>query len=344
MATLKDIAIKANVSPATVSRVLNNDATLSVSEGTRERIFQIAELMRYKPNRVKRLKQESDLSSKQVGLLIWISADDEKEDPYFSKIRISIEKRCDELGIPIGRVIRGNEVDPTASQQMDGLIVVGSIDPEDIRRFFPNHKSIVLVNHTLEELRGYDSVSINFKQAVKDVVEHFIALGYRDIGMIGGRDYLYKLSPKHEGDPVVDKRQVYFEQLMNEKGLFNEDYMLLGDWSTASGYEQMKELLTRPNRPRACFVASDPMAIGALRALHEQQVKVPEEMAIIGFDDIEVSAFMNPPLSSVRVYPEEIGRTAVKLLMERLEGRETAIHVTIETELEVRESCGAREK
>ncbi|MDQ0196601.1 LacI family DNA-binding transcriptional regulator [Paenibacillus wynnii] len=340
MATLKEIAIQANVSAATVSRVLNNDATLSVSEGTRERIFQIAEQMQYKPNRVKRLKQESDLSSKQVGLLIWISADDEKEDPYFSKIRISVEKKCDELGIPIGRVIRGNEVDPAACQQMDGLIVVGSIDTEDIHRIFPNKKSIVLVNHTQEELRGYDSVSINFKQAVKDVVEHFTALGYPDIGMIGGRDYLYKLWAKHEGEPVVDKRQVYFEQLMKEKGLFSEDYMFLGDWSTASGYEQMKELLGRPNRPRACFVASDPMAIGALRALNEQQVKVPEEMAIIGFDDIEVSAFMNPPLTSVKVFPEQIARTAVQLLMERLEGRETAVHVTIETELVVRDTCG----
>lgn len=343
MATLKEIAIQAHVSPATVSRVLNNDVTLAVSDATRERIFQIAEQMQYKPSRMKRLKQESDLSSKQIGLLIWITADEEKEDPYFSKIRISVEKRCDELGIPIGRVIRGNEVDPAACQQMDGLIVVGSIDMEDIQKIYPNHKSIVLVNHALEELRGYDSVSIDFKQAVKEVVEHFESQGFRDIGMIGGKEYLYKLWAGHKGTSVIDKRQIYFEQLMNEKGLFNEEFMLFGDWSTASGYEQMNELLGRPNRPRACFVASDPMAIGALRALHEHQVKVPEEMAIIGFDDIEVSAFMNPPLTSVRVYPEQIGRTAVQLLMERLEGRETAVHVTIETQLVIRESSGVSE-
>lgn len=344
MATLKDIAKEANVSPATVSRVLNNDATLSVSEGTRERIFQIAEMMHYKPSRVKRLKHESDLSSKQIGLLIWASAVDEKEDPYFAKIRISVEKRCDELGIPIGRVVRGNEVDPILCQQMDGLIVMGSIDTDDISKIFPNHKSIVLVNHIVEDLRGYDSVKISFKQAVKDVVEHFITLGYRDIGMIGGQDYLYKLWIKHQDDVLIDKRQVYFEELMKEKGLYNEEFMFFGDWSTASGYAQMKELLGRPNRPRACFIASDPMAIGALAALKDQQVKVPEEMAIIGFDDIEVSAFMNPPLTSVRVFPEQIGRTAVQLLMERLEGRETAVHVAIETELVVRESCGGTHK
>lgn len=342
MATIKDIALQANVSAATVSRVINNDATLSVSEETRERIFLIAEKMQYKPNRIKRMKQESELANKQVGLLLWLSTDDEKEDPYFSEIRISVEKRCDELGINIGKVVRGNNVDLNAFQEMDGLIVVGSIDAEDVKKIFPDHKSIVLVNHSLE-VRGYDSVKINFKQAVEDVIDHFISQGYSEIGMIGGRDYLYKLGPNNKGRAFVDKRQVHFEEIMNKKGLFNQEFMVNGDWTTMSGYEQMKELLRKPNRPRACFIASDPMAIGALRALHEQQVKVPEEMAIIGFDDIEVSAFMNPRLTSVRVFPEQIGKTAVQLLLERMEGRETAIHVEIETELVVRESCGGSE-
>lgn len=339
MATIKDIAIQANVSAATVSRVLNNDVNLSVSEETRERIFLIAEQMQYKPSRIKRMKQESELANKQIGLLMWISADEEKEDPYFSEIRLSIEKRCDELGIHIGRVIRGNDVDLTAFQQMDGLIVVGSIDTEDVKKIFPDHKSIILVNHSLE-VRGYDSVKINFKQAVEDAIDHFLAHGYREIGMIGGRDYLYKLGPANRGHSYVDKRQIHFEQVMKNKGLFQQSYIANGDWSTMSGYEQMKELLKKPNRPRACFIASDPMAIGAMRALHEQQVKVPEGMAIIGFDDIEVSPFMNPPLTSIKVFPEQIGKTAVQLLLERMEGREPAIHVEIETELIVRESCG----
>ncbi|MNK72929.1 putative HTH-type transcriptional repressor ExuR [compost metagenome] len=339
MATIKEIAKLANVSSATVSRVLNNDASLSVGEETRDRIFFIAEKMKYKPHRVKRMKQESELSNKQIGLLLWVSPDDEKEDPYFSEIRLSIEKRCEELNVSIGKMVRGNYVDPSAFQDMDGLIIVGSVDVEDIHRIFSNQKSVVLVNHLLD-VRGYDSVKINFRQAVEEVVEHFYQLGHRDIGMIAGHEYLYKIGPNKQGQTLMDARQAHFEQLMKEKGLYNPDFMYTGDWSTASGYETMKEMLRKPTRPTACFISNDPMAIGALRALHESGIRVPDEMAVIGFDDIEVSAFVNPPLSSIKVFPEQIGKTAVQLLLERLEGREAAIQVTVEPELVLRESCG----
>ncbi|GIP22869.1 LacI family DNA-binding transcriptional regulator [Paenibacillus sp. J22TS3] len=341
MATIKEIAKLANVSSATVSRVLNNDTSLSVGEETRDRIFDIAEKMQYKPHRVKRMKKESELSTKQVGLLLWVSPDDEKEDTYFSEIRQSIERRCEELNLNIGRMVRGNYVDASAFQDMDGLIIVGSVDIEDIERIFPDRKSVVLVNHLLD-VRGYDSVKINFRQAVEEVVEHFYRLGHREIGMITGHEYLYKLGPNKKGQTLLDARQRHFEQLMKEKGLYNPEYVVTGDWSTASGYETMKELLSKPKRPTACFIGNDPMAIGALRALHESSVKVPEEMAVVGFDDIEVSAFVNPPLSSIKVHPVQIGRTAVQLLLERLEGREAAIQVTVEPELVLRESCGNR--
>lgn len=343
MATIKDIANQANVSTATVSRVLNNDPSLSVSEETRERIFQVAEKLGYKPGRVKRLKQESELSNKQVGLLLGVSSEDEKGDPYFTKVRLSIEKRCAELGIAIGRVVWRNDADFAPLQDMDGLIIVGSLDPEDIERIFPNRKAVVLVNHLLG-VRGFDSVRIHFRQALEDVLEHLERLGHRKIGMICGQEYLYKLGPNKKVQTVPDVRRVYFEELRKKKGYDDSGFILTGDWSTAGGYERMKEMLDKPERPTACFIANDPMAIGALRALHEKGIKVPEEMAVIGFDDIEVSAFVNPPLTTVRVYPEQIGKTAVQLLVERWEGRETALLVSIETQLVVRESCGSKSR
>jgi LacI family transcriptional regulator len=83
------------------------------------------------------------------------------------------------------------------------------------------------------------------------------------------------------------------------------------------------------------------MAVGALRALHEHGVRVPEDMAVVGFDDIEISAFLNPPLTTVRAHTEQMGRMAVQLLLERMEGREAAVHITVNTTLIVRESCGS---
>ncbi|UUZ84829.1 substrate-binding domain-containing protein [Paenibacillus sp. P26] len=339
MATIKDIAEQAKVSTATVSRVLNNDPSLSVSEETRERIFAIAEEIGYKPERLKRMKKETSLSYKQIGLLLWISSDDEKEDPYFSSVRHSIEKQCDAMGLSIGKVVRGNHADYIAFQQMDGLIVVGSVDQDDIKKVYQGSKAIVLVNHLLDNPE-YDSVKINFHKAMEDVLRHLFRLGHRKVGMIGGYDHLHKLGPAKEGCTIPDLRQIHFERIMKEQGLYNPDYVRIGHWNTAGGYELMKELLSSPDRPTACFVSSDPMAIGALRALHEAGVKVPEEMAVVGFDDIEVSAFVNPPLTSVKVFPEQIGKTAVQLLVERLEGREPTMQVTIGTKLVVRESCG----
>ncbi|MDO3680873.1 LacI family DNA-binding transcriptional regulator [Paenibacillus ehimensis] len=341
MATIKDIAERAKVSTATVSRVLNNDPSLSVSEDTRERIFAIAEEIGYKPERIKRLKKENVLSYKQIGLLLWISSDDEKEDPYFSSVRLSIEKHCEAMGVSIGKVFRGSNVDQITLQQMDGLIVVGSVDVDDIQKIYPNSNAVVLVNHLLDNLE-YDSVKINFHKAIEEVLRHLFKLGHHKIGLISGCEYLYKLGPEKRGRTIPDLRQLHFERIMKEQGYYHPDYIYNGDWTTASGYEKMKELLSKPDRPTACFVSSDPMAIGAIRALHEAGVKVPEEMAIVGFDAIEVSAFVNPPLSTVKVFPELIGKTAVQLLVERLEGREPTMHVTIGTEMVVRESCGGK--
>lgn len=340
LAKIKDIAEQAKVSAATVSRVLNNDQTLSVSEETRERIFAIAKDIGYKPARIKRMKKENDLSNQEVGLLLWSSPDDEKEDPYFSSVRRGIEKRCDELGLRVGQVVRGNNLDCHALQHLSGLIIVGSFDMEDVKKVF-SKKNIVLVNHLLGH-REFDMVNLDFQQAVEDVLNHFFRLGHRSIGLIGGHEYVYKMGPNKKGQTIVDARKQHFERIMREKGFFNPEFVYTGDWTTASGYEIMQQILRKPQRPTAVFVSSDPMAIGALRALHEHGVKVPEEMAIAGFDDIEVSAYVNPPLTTVKVHPEQIGRTAVQLLLDRIEGREVPLRVVIGTQLVVRGSCGGR--
>src|SRR5690606_38582350 len=123
---------------------------------------------------------------------------------------------------------------------------------------------------------------------------------------------------------IADPRQVFLEKELRARGLYEESYVLRGDWSSNGGYELMNHLLEGESRPTACFIGSDPMAVGALHALHEHGVRVPEDMAIVGFDDIEISAFLNPPLTTVCAYTELMGRTAVQLLLERIEGREAA--------------------
>ncbi|MGG4145784.1 LacI family DNA-binding transcriptional regulator [Paenibacillus algorifonticola] len=327
MATIKEIAAMAEVSAATVSRVLNNDMTLAVGEETRARIFAIAEKLQYKPSRLKRLKQESQRSQLQVGLLLSFTLEHEDIDPYFLSIRRGIERRCEELGIAIVKVWRiGGAMEP--HPQLDGLIVVGGVAERDVRMLYEGDK-VVMIDH-LGKLRHYDTVNLNFEQAVEDVMEHLLELGHTRIGYIGGGV-----------DQAADEpRRKHMLRLLESHGILRKDWVLAGEWTTGSGYELMNGLLGLEERPTACFVGSDPMAIGALHALHEHGVEVPEQMAIVGFDDIEVSAFVQPPLTSVKAYTEQMGKTAVQLLLERIEGREVPLHVMMNTTLMARESSG----
>lgn len=325
LATIKDIAREAGVSAATVSRVLNNDLSLSVSDDTRTRIFAVAGQLGYKPARLKQMKRDTELGGKTVSLLLWCSPEEERDDPYFGSIRRGVELRCEELGIMLGQTLRGRTSLPPL-RPGDGLIVVGGFEPEELENLHSDKSTTVLVDQYLEHL-DYDSVRTHFPQAVDQVLRHLLALGHRDIAFIGGG---------REGEP----RAHNFERILREQGCYDTELIRSGSWSSADGYRMMDELLAGTKRPTACFAASDPLAVGALRALHDHGVKVPEEMAIVGFDDIEMAAYVQPPLTTVRAYPEQMGKAAVQLLAERFEGREAPSHTIIGTKLIVRDSCG----
>ncbi|NQX45157.1 substrate-binding domain-containing protein [Paenibacillus tritici] len=330
MATIKDIAREAGVSAATVSRVLNNDLSLAVSEETRSRVFAVAGQLGYKPSRVRQLKRETELGSKTISLLLWCTAEEERDDPYYGSIRRGVELRCEELGIRLGQTLRGR----TAFAPLragDGLIVVGGgFHPGELEKLHSDRTTTVLVDQYTERPE-YDSVRTHFRQAVDQALGHLLELGHRDIAFIGGGS---------EGE----RRRHHFARIMQSQGCYDPALIRTGSWTSADGYRMMSELLSGVRRPTACFAASDPLAVGALRALHDHGVEVPAGMAIIGFDDIEMAAYVQPPLTTVRAYPEQMGKAAVQLLAERFEGREAPSHTIIGTKLIVRETSGGTAK
>ncbi|CAH1191713.1 LacI family DNA-binding transcriptional regulator [Paenibacillus sp. JJ-223] len=323
MATIKDIARQAGVSAATVSRVLNNDLSLSVSEDTRSNIFAIAEQLQYKPKRLGQLKRNMQRAGKTVSLLLWCSIEEERDDPYYASIRRGIEIRCEELGLTLGQTLRGR-LSIAQLQPADGLIVVGGVNPEEITSVPINKEAVVLVDQ-YQELMEYDTVRVHFRQAVGQALSHLLELGHQRIAFIGG-------------ESTGERRAHYFKKFMEERGLFNPELVRVGAWSSADGYRMMNELLAESERPTAVFAASDPLAVGVLRALHGHGLQVPQDMAVVGFDDIEMAAYLQPALTTIRAYPEQMGRAAVQLLSERLEGREAPAHSVIGTKLIVRES------
>lgn len=342
MATIRQIAQHAQVSIATVSRVLNNDPTLSTSAETKERIFAVAEELGYKPKQLRKQKLELQRANTEIGLLFWYTADEGNNDPYFKEMRRGIELQCEEYGLTISKVIRG---DFAQVQQdgvsLDGLLVVGSIEAEEVLEAFPKPERIVFVNHG-ESIIHYDSVHLNFEAAIQSSYDYLVQLGHEQIAFIGGMEYIHSLrSPGKLRRADEHRYRAYVEMQRKHKHHF-ACVEWEQNWSSQGGYEAMQRILASAQQPTACIVASDAMAVGALRALHEQGIPVPDQMSVIGFNDIELAAYVMPPLTTVRAHAELLGRTAVKLLLERLEGRDVSLQVKIGTTFVERESCQQR--
>lgn len=340
MVTIKDIAKLANVSTATVSRILNNDTTLSVSDETRKKVLDIVNETDYKPLRKKSVKTEKKTESFNIGLIF---LNDESVDPYFQSIRLGVESTCHHfpLNIVSTMVVGKTAITSETLSDLDGLIVIGDIDTEEIKDLYYKNENIVVVDYLPPRDSNVDVVVSDFEEATMQVVDYLVDLGHKDIAFIGGKGLIHGVVSGKMADKV-DIRKSTFEKRIKEKGLYNPSYILEEDWGPASGYSQTQKLIKNSKMPSAIVVASDPTALGVLRALHEFGINVPNDVSVVSFDDIEAAAYVNPRLSTVKIHGDEMGRTAVKLLYDRLLGRKISMKVMLPTELIIRDSTSAK--
>ncbi len=327
MATIKEVAAKAEVSIATVSRVLNFDETLNVPATTKKRIFEIAQELEYvtvsqRKNRMKKLT---------IGIAQWYTETEELKDPYYLSIRIAVEKQCEKEGVSF----RNISLQDASSKDIDGLVAIGKFGKEEVKRLGKLAKYIVFIDSSPDEIK-YDSVVTDYKNGVTDALNYLYKLGHRAIGYIGGSEYI-----NDKKDRVIDYREETYKGFMKDKNLFNADHMFIGSFTPEDGYRLMHTALEKKEGLTAFFTASDPMAIGAYKAINEKGLCVAENISIIGFDDIYTSQFLTPSLTTIKVYTDFMGETAVDTLVERLKtGRNISKKVLIPTKLIIRESCG----
>lgn len=338
MVTIKDIARHSNVSASTVSRVLNQDETLSVAEETRKRILQIAGKLEYKTINERRKEQKTSKNSNfEIGIVLCQSLEQELNDPYFLAIRQGIESECYSRGVFTTEVFRINEQNfDHVSSEKDGLIIIGKLNKRLVKKYNKNTENIVYIDFSPDE-DEYDSVVIDFEKATNRVLDHLMEIGYKRIGYIGGNQIEHMDHHRYSSE---DLRQLAFMHRLTSEGLYYPDDVYVGEFTMSHGYELMKEALWKDTLPEAFFVASDPMAIGAQRALQEAGVDIPNQVAIVGFDDIEMAQFASSPLTTVRVHTKEMGKAGVKLLIDRINGRDLPVKITFPTELVMRDSCG----
>jgi LacI family transcriptional regulator len=325
MVTLKQIANAVGVSQATVSRVLNFDATLSVAPQTRQAIIETAEAMNYATPRARqRAKEGSKPDQTKIALVHFLRPDQELADPYYVGLRLGIERRAAALQVEVVKVYHSDAPpDPRLLSQSSGVIVIGMHDEAEIAWAKAHARHVVFADYAPAD-DEIDAVENDLAAAMNKLLKALTEAGYRRIGLVGWWD--------HDRQGKVrarEKRVQAYIDWMQARGLFDSD-ICQTDWNTEqSGYLLTQAVLSRPDRPDALICGNDNMAVGAYRAIHELGLKIPEDVAVASFNDISVAQFLNPPLSTVHLPSEEIGETAVDLLMERIAGRQVAKRATL---------------
>lgn len=335
MATLKEIAKEAGVSVSTVSRVLNNDSTISVSDDTKIRIFEIAEEMQYKTVKQRKYDDGTKIDKLRVGIVEMYNYSDQLKDPYYLLLRSVIDKECFENNIEVVNIHKSeNEYKYIGEDILNGIIAIGKFTKNEVDMLSKISANVVFLDSSPDE-ENYDSVTINFKLGIYKALDYLIELGHRKIGYIGSFKTL-----NHNKIKSIDYRLKFFIEYMESKKLYKEEYILDTEEMIASdGYEVTREFIEKNNElPTAFIVATDTIATGVLRALYEKNINVPNDISIIGFNDLIASQHTIPPLTTIRVHIEHLANAAVDLIIEKVNNRKYCKKLIIPSELVIRES------
>lgn len=326
MATLKDIAQAAGISTGAVSRILNNDPTLSVSPETKRKVFEIAQELGYQK------AKSRDKSLFKMGILQWFSAEQEMQDSYYLLVRQGIEDYCQKHSIGIIRAFQSDEASIKTLQGVDGLICIGKFSHEEVQKFMDICPNIVFLDMPVLDY-NITTLTMDFKSAVYDALDYLIELGHRKIAYLGGKEFV------GNQELFIEERKQAFVSYMNNHGL-DGSCIYEDAFSTASGYQMMQKILESDNLPTAIFAASDAIAFGAMRAIQEKGLSIPDDISIIGFNDTEMSSYTTPALTTIFAPAYDMGQHGANLIYAATNlNINTPLKAKIPCQLMTRESC-----
>jgi LacI family transcriptional regulator len=333
--TIEHIASLAQVSRSTVSRVLNNHP--GVRSTVRQRVQQIIHEHNYAPQAAARSLASSRTST--IGVLIPRSAAVSLADPFIASMIQALFEACAQQGYFGLLAMLTADMEPgfydriLRSRHFDGVIMFSSdIDDPILPLLIKDGGPLVLIGRH-PYFVNVPSVDVENREGAREAVAHLIRLGHRRIGVINGQLQMEAAQARRDG----------YKQALLEAGIAIEsELMVEGDYSEPTAYAAMLKLLDLAPPPTAVFAASDTMAIGALRAIRDRGMRVPEDVALIGYDDLPLAAHATPPLTSVNQPVSDMGAHAVRLLVEQIRDEEPGGSVRLPARLVVRESCGGR--
>lgn len=327
MATIKDIADKVGVSSSSVSRVLNYDLNLSINEETRQRIFEVAEELNYTKHLKKRVPNK-----KVFKLVQWHNEQEELEDLYYLAIRLGIEKRAEELEVTLLK----EELNELTQEEVDGVIALGKFDEKELALMSEMSESVLVVDCDATSL-GYPSLVVDFRQAMKQVAQLIDESGYERVGILSGVEFTKSLHQQIH-DPRLEYLRYELEAIAKKEVTCHIETLFTVD----NGYQMMKEYLdehTKEEYPEVFFASNDAIAVGAMRAILEKGLSIPNDIGMIAFNDVSVAKYIMPPLTTVKVHTEQMGRMAVDTINSLIDDRqEIPFKIEVGTTLVKRQS------
>jgi len=312
--TIKDIAQHASVSTTTVSHVFNN--TRHVSDKLRARVQGAIRDLDYKPNAMARALRVH--SSNTLGLII-----PDNSNPFFSEVALGAEDCAFRHGYSLflcnSRHDSARELTymtTLSTYAVDGLILSAvSADLNQLSEFVKSGIPLVVIDRKLA-VPDIEFIHSDHIEGAREATQHLVELGHRRIGIITGPTDVRSALDRIQG----------FEEILNEHGIPNDpDLCVLGDFQVESGLRATQEMMELPDPPTAIFACNDMMAIGALQTLRTLGLGVPEDVSLVGFDNIFLASILDPPLTTVAQSAFLIGEMAVDRLMERLNGSKKLI-------------------
>ncbi len=310
MPTIRDVAKLAGVAPITASRVISNSGY--ASEDVRQRVNQAAEQLGYVPNFLAR-----SLRSKRTHTLALVLTD--ITNPFWTTVARGVEDAASEKGYNVifcntdeSATKQDSYLEAMIQKQVDGILLVPARSNESPIPFLHQQKmQVVLLDRRLPNMEA-DVVRGDSNGGAFQLVQLLLKLGHRRIAILSGPS----------GVSSADDRVAGYRRAVDEAGLKIEDELIIfGEFSVQSGYEMTSSLLALPSRPTALFAGNNFIAIGALKALHDAGLAVPERMSVVAFDDLPAAIVVDPFLT-VAVQPAyEMGRRATQRLLECLDGQ-----------------------
>jgi len=311
MATIVEVAKRANVTPAVVSRLLNGDPTLRIKPETRQRVLDVVKMLNYSPNPSARALRKA-----RTGMLGLVVHD--ITNPVYAEIIVGAQQAAADASYTLllgdADALAPGEDSLEAllkSRRIDGLLLqrAGTASDDVLARLAPSRLPTVLLNDWADS--GISSVALDDLAAARLAVTHLVDLGHTEIAHLAGAES-YR----------ARQRRLGYEQVLTKRGLTREIHVAVGGWDIEAGRAAMTGLLDmRKQRLTAVFVANTLAAVGALAAIRDAGLRVPDDISIISIHDVWVAEHLAVPLTTVRMPLAVMGRTAVQMLVDQIDGQ-----------------------